>query len=104
MVQGNGLHSKTKSSTFKKEDAVKDLPLNSQIALKVMKRSQDEEEPPKAFSIFSLKGYYSKPSTSIEKVEEVKQEESKSDKPKFVFNFKPIKFKCDTSKNQHKPN
>ena len=56
LVQDNGLQSKTKSSTFKKEDAVKDLPLNSQIALKVIKESQDEEEPPKPFSIFSLKG------------------------------------------------
>lgn len=56
LVQDNGLQSKTKSSTFKKEDSVKDLPLNSQIALKVIKESQDEEEPPKPFSIFSLKG------------------------------------------------
>ena len=55
--------------------------------------SLTEKEAPKK-DLFNFK-----PSATTEKVEEVKQEESKSDKTKFVFNFKPIQFKCDTSKD-----
>jgi hypothetical protein len=32
------------------------LPLSSLTALKIIKEAQDEEEPPKPFSVFQLKG------------------------------------------------